>query len=146
MKHHLISGLFAGSAILLLALLTRHTEVGFMIAPFGASAFLVFAFSESPVTRPRNILGGYLLSALIGVTAHWLLPDSDLMMALALALAVFTMLSLGVAHPPAAGVPILAYLTHASWSFVLAPVLAGAVIIALMGEGYRRMLTGTRDR
>ncbi len=36
-------------------------------------------------------------------------------------------------HPPAGADPIVVILTHASWGFILVPVLAGAVILVICG-------------
>ena len=45
------------------------------IAPMGASAVLLFAVPASPLAQPWSIVGGNLVSALIGVScALWLGP------------------------------------------------------------------------
>lgn len=44
-----------------------------LIGSFGASAVLLYGAVRSPLAQPRNLLGGHVFSAIIGVTAHqWL--------------------------------------------------------------------------
>ena len=54
----------------------RHILAGFnpwFIAPMGASAVLLFAVPTAPMAQPWPIVGGNLVSGLIGVAcAHWL--------------------------------------------------------------------------
>ncbi len=38
-----------------------------MIGSFGASAVLVYGAIKSPLAQPRNVIGGHILSAFIGV-------------------------------------------------------------------------------
>src|SRR3954468_549563 len=43
-----------------------------LVAPIGASAVLVFAVPASPLAQPWSVLGGNVVSALVGVvTAHF---------------------------------------------------------------------------
>jgi CBS-domain-containing membrane protein len=40
----------------------------FLIGSFGASAVLIYGSIRSPLAQPRNLLGGHVFSAVIGVT------------------------------------------------------------------------------
>jgi CBS-domain-containing membrane protein len=40
-----------------------------IIGSFGASAVLVYGAVRSPLAQPRNLVGGHVISALIGVAA-----------------------------------------------------------------------------
>ena len=90
---HVFPGLAASDAITLLqvwlgstlalgciALLDKYlgSPVGLplIIGSFGASAVLVFGAPQSPLARPRNVLGGHVISALAGVFFAQLFPDS----------------------------------------------------------------------
>ena len=44
--------------------------VPMLIGSFGASAVLLFAAPDSPLSRPRNLLGGHFFSALSVWPAH----------------------------------------------------------------------------
>ena len=44
-----------------------------IIGSFGASAIMVYGEIESPLAQPRNLIGGHLLSAVIGVFCYQIL-------------------------------------------------------------------------
>ena len=50
-------------------------DLVFLIGSFGASCVLVYGVIQSPLAQPRNLIGGHLVSALVGVTVQKLLPD-----------------------------------------------------------------------
>ncbi len=50
------------------------TDLVMIIGSFGASAVLIYGAVRSPLAQPRNLIGGHLISAVIGVTAYKLLP------------------------------------------------------------------------
>ena len=53
--------------------LLDQTSLMMIIGSFGASAVLIYGAIRSPLAQPRNLLGGHILSAFIGVTAfQWL--------------------------------------------------------------------------
>lgn len=77
-------------ALATLGLLTVVCHAPFLIAPFGASVVLLFGHPDSPLTQPRNVVGGHLLGGVIGLTAGMLPTDLSyappwLVMALAVA-------------------------------------------------------------
>src|SRR6476620_11088055 len=51
------------------------SDVVFLIGSFGASSVLVYGVIQSPLAQPRNLIGGHLVSALVGVTVLQLVPD-----------------------------------------------------------------------
>ncbi len=81
-----------------------------LIAPMGASAVLLFLLPASPLAQPWAILGGNLVSALIGVSCAQLLGHSVAVAALAGALAAAAMLALRCLHPPGGAVALTAVL------------------------------------
>ena len=72
-----------------------------VIGSFGASAVLIYGAVHSPLAQPRNLIGGHVLSALVGVAAYKLLPGE---VWLAGSLAVSTSIALmhvtRTLHPP----------------------------------------------
>jgi CBS domain-containing membrane protein len=107
-----------------------------LIAPMGASAVLLFAVPASPLAQPWSIMGGNVVSALIGVTcAHWI-SDPLLAAPLATALAIGAMFALRCLHPPGGAVAVTAVLggpavTAAGYSFALMPVALNSLVLAL---------------
>lgn len=77
--------------------------VPFIVAPMGASAVLLFAAPASPLAQPWSVVGGNIISSLIGVAAARLIPDTAVAAACAVAVAIVVMCALRCLHPP--GVP-----------------------------------------
>ncbi|WP_082491455.1 HPP family protein [Pedobacter sp. Leaf194] len=42
----------------------------FVIGSFGASSVLIYGIINSPLTQPRNIIGGHVVSAFVGVCIY----------------------------------------------------------------------------
>jgi len=137
----LLSGLGAGVAIAVGLLLQGHFELALMIAPFGASCFLVFSLPDSPLAQPRNIVFGHLISTFSGLLVLHLVGDSALGAAIAVSLAVMGMLWTRTSHAPAGADPLVVFALQPGWDFLLTPVLLGAVLvsgIALIFNNLRR--------
>ena len=50
--------------------LLEGTDLLMIIGSFGASAVLIYGAIKSPLAQPRNLIGGHVFSALIGVTSY----------------------------------------------------------------------------
>lgn len=128
----LLRGLIGGGlSVYMLLALTEYSGHMWIMAPFGASCVLLYAAPQSPLAQPRNIILGHLISAFVGLCfAHWL-PVNMFSISLAAGLAIACMQFLDCVHPPAGANPLLILLTAQTaqygWSFLLFPVLAGAV-------------------
>ena len=109
-----------------------------LIGSFGASAVLVYGVINSPLAQPRNLVGGHVLSAIIGVTVYRLLPQKLwLAGALAVALAIVGMQITKTLHPPGGATALIAVigslqLKALSYWYVLVPVLAGVLLLLLV--------------
>ena len=64
-----------GLIALLQSSFLNKTDHIFLIGSFGASSVLIFGAIQSPMAQPRNLLGGHIISAIIGVTIFKLFPD-----------------------------------------------------------------------
>ncbi|QKS48933.1 HPP family protein (plasmid) [Paenibacillus cellulosilyticus] len=111
-----------------------------LMAPFGASCVIVFALPDSPLARPRNVIGGHAISALTGLIVYHAFGNHMWTLAIAVALSVYLMQLTGTLHPPAGADPIVVILAGAGWSFLFTPVLAGAVILVGLAAVYRQLL------
>ncbi|UZM99698.1 HPP family protein [Lysinibacillus sp. MHQ-1] len=100
---------------------------------WGGSCVLVFVVWNAPLSQPRNIIGGHLVSACIGLTLYSTLGSNILSISLGVGLTIFFMALLGIIHPPAGANPIIIILGGYSWSYLILPVLIGAVIIVFFG-------------
>jgi len=138
MNHSLLSviaGLGASLAIGLLSFMEANLgDVALLMAPFGATAVLVFGVPDSPLAQPKNVILGHLITAFIGVVFVQYIGVTPLTLALATGLGVSAMLLSKTTHPPAGANPILIMLSGQSWGFLITPVLIGAVVIVLVGK------------
>ncbi len=127
--------------IFLLAQLTASLHAALLIAPFGASCVLVFGLPQSPLAQPKNVIGGHLISAAVGLMAFHLLGASPLSFGLGVGVAIAAMLLTGTTHPPAGADPIVVILAKAAWPFLFSPILIGAATIVVIGLIYHRLVT-----
>jgi CBS-domain-containing membrane protein len=134
----------AGGFLVISLLYLLHAEWQALlcfIVPFGASAVLVFAGPSAPFSQPRNVVGGHVIAALVGVTFATLLQADDWwVLASANGVAIMLMMLTKTVHPPAgatAFLPIIAE-TH-SFLWILLPVLTGALIIVIVGVLYNNL-------
>jgi CBS-domain-containing membrane protein len=131
-------GSFLG--IVTLAYLSVHTSYPFIAAPFGATAVLVFAVPDSPLAQPRNLIGGNCIGAIVCITLVYLFGTSPWVMALAVATAIKLMQLTKTLHPPGGAVALVGVMSGASWDFLLAPVLAGSIIIVLCTIAFNNLI------
>lgn len=141
-REALIAGLGGTVAIGLLAACASISTMPLIIAPFGASSVLLFAAPASPLAQPRNVVGGHVLSAFVGLLALALLGPSTMTIAIAVGVAIAAMRLTGTLHPPAGADPIVIIAASAPWWFLAAPVAAGAVILVLCAVVYHRFVSG----
>jgi CBS-domain-containing membrane protein len=106
-----------------------------IVGSFGASAVLIYGAIKSPLAQPRNLIGGHVLSAIIGVGCYQLLNQY---MWLASAMAVATSIALMHAtktlHPPGGATALIAVIggekIHAlGYLYAIIPVGVGATIM-----------------
>lgn len=111
------------------------TGLPLLMAPFGASAVLVFGASGSPLAQPRNVIGGHVLSAAIGVTLFHLVGQSEMLaVSLAVPAAIAAMHLTGTLHPPGGATAFVAASggsgVHAiGYWYVLTPCAVGSVLM-----------------
>lgn len=142
-KKCLLPGLGGFIAILALAEVSAIYPIALLIAPFGASSVIAFALPNSPLARAKNLIGGHVLSASIGVIIYKTLGSSSFSIALAVGLAIVLMILTDTLHPPAGGNPILVITLKASWTFIASPVAAGACLVFLVALFYHRIINRT---
>jgi CBS-domain-containing membrane protein len=111
----------------------QQAGVGFppMAVPFATSIVLVMSMPDAEPAQPRALIGGHLLAALIGLIVAKTIGPTPLAGAIAVGLAMIAMHLTGTMHPPAGIDPLVVVTYNMSWTFVLAPVLIGAVALTL---------------
>jgi CBS domain-containing membrane protein len=125
------------------------TEAGlFLIAPLGATAFLLFAVPNSPLAQPWSAVVGNTISAFVAVTVVLLGPPQAIAAGLAVFWAIAGMAAFRAMHPPGGAVALATVLsaptvTEMGFRFVLAPVLLDTVVLVAAAVLFNR-LTGRR--
>jgi CBS domain-containing membrane protein len=125
-----------------------QSGAAFLVAPMGASAVLLFCVPASPLAQPWSIVGGNLVSALIGITCARMIGDVALAAAIAGCLAISAMFVLRCLHPPSGAVALTAVLggpaVHASgYNFALTPVALNSLVLVATALFYNNA-TGRR--
>ncbi len=132
---------WVGSFIGILLIALFHNEVledkdlSLVIGSFGASAVLVYGAIHSPLAQPRNLVGGHILSAIVGVISFKLFHDNLLLCsAFAVATAIFVMQVTLTLHPPGGATALIAVLGsndihNLGFLYVLYPVSTGSLLL-----------------
>lgn len=112
---------------------------GLIVAPFGATAVLLFGNPGSPLAQPRNVVMGSAIAALVSVLCVQLLGPAPWVMGLAVGATMALGQRLRCLHPPAGALAVLGVLQHAQLSYLCFPVLPGAVLLVLLAALYHRI-------
>jgi len=139
-------GLFAiGGCALALSGLDRVMVIG----SIGASAVLVFGAVRSPLAQPRNLVGGHVLSALVGVSVHLVVSGSSwgsvIAPALAVGLAISLMHLTRTLHPPGGATALVAVIGsdkihEMGYWFVLFPGLVMPLVLLLVALVFNNLI------
>ncbi|MBS3817550.1 MAG: HPP family protein [Candidatus Thermoplasmatota archaeon] len=120
-KHYVIQS-FLGALILFLGLnLPIFGEEIILVAAAGSTAFVVFAMPESKPSHPRRVIGSHFVCGLIGFAFHSTYPGLfpfEVAVSLALGVAILSMVSLWLEHPPAGGTVIFFVVNAQPTAFV----------------------------
>lgn len=110
-------------------------DLTMIIGSFGASAVLIYGAVRSPLAQPRNLIGGHVLSALVGVLAWKLLhPFPWVAEAVAVSTAIALMHATRTLHPPGGATALIAVIGsqeihQLGFYFVLLPAAVGPLIM-----------------
>jgi CBS domain-containing membrane protein len=105
-----------------------------IVGSYGATAVLLYGAPSAPFSQPRNLFGGHLLSALVGVATVTFGPDVIVFQsAFAVATAILLMQLTRTTHPPGGATALIAVIggdpiRSLEWVYVLA-VMAGIAIM-----------------
>lgn len=110
----------------------------FLVGSFGASSVLIYGIINSPLAQPRNLIGGHVISALVGVTIYKLIPgELWLSAALSVSISIVLMQITKTLHPPGGATALIAnigseHIKSLGYFYVLSPVLSGVMIMLLV--------------
>jgi CBS domain-containing membrane protein len=147
------SGFAALAGILLLGLALRLLPLsGYppaMLASMAAAAVLLYAAPHSPMAQPWPLVGGNLLSGMVGWACSLFIPDPVLAAACAVGIAVLVMHLLNCLHPPGAATAMILVLNAGAfhphgWHWVAVTVLANTLLSLLLAVGINNLIPGRR--
>ncbi|MCP4994862.1 MAG: HPP family protein [Gammaproteobacteria bacterium] len=135
-----VGGFSGVLAMGLICHLSRLSEISglFLIGSFGASAVLLYGAPGVPYAQPRNLVGGHIISATVGVTIYQLLPEPIyLTAALTVATAIAAMHLTKTLHPPGGATALIAVIGGSNvhdlgFLYILTPVTIGTLIMLLV--------------
>lgn len=133
-----------GSFLGLLAIAFFHKnflgdlDLSLVLGSFGASAVLIYGAVNSPLAQPKNLIGGHLISAFVGVSCYKLF-SGDLLLASSIAVAtsiLFMQLTFTL-HPPGGATALIAVIGSPQihdlgFLYVFVPVTSGAFILLVI--------------
>lgn len=122
LKGKLLSVVSCFSVILIIAWVSQQFSLfsayPMLTASMGASAVIVFVTPNSPLAQPWPLVGGQLVSILIGIACSQMVSDTTFASAFAVSGSLLAMLLLRCFHPPGA-------------ASALAPIMSGSSITSL---------------
>jgi CBS-domain-containing membrane protein len=109
-----------------------------IVASLGASAVLVYGAVKSPLAQPRNLMGGHLISAVIGVASYQLLhANLWLAAAVAVSTAIAVMHLTKTLHPPGGATALIAVIGEKKihdlgFFYAVMPIGAGVLVLLIV--------------
>ncbi|MDP2158032.1 MAG: HPP family protein [Nitrospirota bacterium] len=109
-----------------------------VIGSFGASAVLIYGAVKSPLAQPRNLIGGHVLSAIVGVASYQMFHAHIwFASAVAVATAIAVMHATKTLHPPGGATALIAVIGgdkihDLGYLYALFPAGGGALIMLII--------------
>ena len=139
---HLIESLIAGIGAFIslsfIGLIAQQTDTMMIIAPFGATAVLLFSTPNSNFSKPLNIFWGYIISTLIGMAVVMYTDGGWIIIGSALGLTIMLMQMLKVVHPPA-GANLFVITQGYIHLSLLEPLFIGLLTLIIIAVGIEKI-------
>ena len=143
LSHVVWSGIGAFLGIYLISVLNQYIFINsvdtiFLVGSFGASAVLIYAVPQAELSQPRNLIGGHILSAFIGITVYKYVPmEISILSALAVSLSIVLMHFTRTLHPPGGATALIAVIVSSQihelgYMFVMTPIATGTLILLII--------------
>lgn len=116
----------------------NNTDLVMIVGSFGASAVLIYGAIRSPLAQPRNLVGGHVISAIIGVTVFNTLTGYMWLAApVAVATAIAAMHATKTLHPPGGATALIAVIGsdkihQLGYLYVVIPIGLGVAVMLLI--------------
>jgi CBS-domain-containing membrane protein len=120
--------------------ITAHYPLA--VIPFATSIVLVIGSPDAEPAQPRALIGGHIVSTLVGLALLQVTGPGVWAAAAGVGLAVLAMYLTGTFHPPAGINPLLVISNNLPWTFLFAPVFAGALLLTAFAVVWHRWVRG----
>ncbi|MEE9333638.1 MAG: HPP family protein [Granulosicoccaceae bacterium] len=158
-SHHQIAWSWLGAFIGIFCVSTAHNWLHievldslFLVGSFGASAVLIYGAPHADFSQPRNLLGGHVISAIIGISVYNYIPlNIELLSALAVSLSIVAMHYTVTLHPPGGATALIAVtgsdnIHELGYFYVVSPISIGAIIMLVVGLIMNNLSSNTNIR
>ncbi len=145
-REHWISaagGLIGMLAVWWISALLLDSRGAVLVATsMGSTAVMLFAAPHGPMSQPWPLIGGHLVSALVGVVCmQWLSSEHMMTAPLAVGLSIAVMYGLRCLHPPGGATALGAVLGGESvealgYLYVLSPILLNSLVILVVAMAF----------
>ncbi len=145
------AGLAAMAGILLMGLALHFLPgIGFplvMLASSAAAAVLLFAVPHSPMAQPWPVVGGSMISGMVGWACSMYIPDPVMAAGIAVGMAVFLMHMSHCLHPPGGATALIMVLAaeqfhQHGWAWAAGTVLANTTLSLLLALVINNLIPG----
>ncbi len=138
----------AGGAIAIASMEAFSATTAFPLVaiPFATSIVTVLGSPKAEPAQPRALVGGHILSTVIGLLVVKSCGPAAWAAALAVGLAMVAMHLTGTFHPPAGIDPLVVVVNNMPWSFLVVPVGAGALLLALFAFVWHNVVARGANR
>lgn len=134
---HIVACATGGTAAIgLMLLLSEQAAFPLVMVPFATSIVLVMGMPDADPAQPRALIGGHLISTIVGLLVLGVTGPSPWAAAVAVGFAMAAMHMTRTFHPPAGIDPLIVVAQGMSWSFLIAPVAVGALLLAAFAWGW----------
>jgi len=136
--------LMATATAFVVLLLLDTVSNAAIIAALGSSSFIAFTMPHSEVSKPRHIIGGYIIGIIVGCLCYSVacLPgiqdcialsnfSNVFFCALAIGISTFLMVITNTEHPPATGLALGLFLNHCDIRTIIVILLGGICLIII---------------
>lgn len=132
------SGIGAFIGLSLIGLIAQSVNQMLIIAPFGATAVLLFSAPESQFSKPWNVLVSYVISTIIGFLILHYSSGDWLSIGFGFGLVIILMHTFKAIHPPAGANFLIVTQGHLSF-LLLWPLLAGLITLIIIAMGIYKL-------
>jgi len=137
----MLAGAMGGAvAVAVMEAFSIRREVPLWAIPFGTSIVQVLGSPRAEPAQARALVGGHLISTIVGLMVVKVCGPDPWAAALAVGLSMIAMHLSDTFHPPAGIDPLVVVVNDVSWRFLFVPVGTGALLLVLFAFAWHRLV------